>query len=780
MRGQNYIIFVLALLSISAAGWAQCLDDRYHTLEELYAFVFELQAQHPDWVKVDSIGHSRGDMDGRQWPIYAVKISNNVQVFEDEPVSLIIMHIHAEEVIGVETSIAYMQRLVTNQGRDLRMYTQMYFVPTMNPDGLAVISDCRDNTWRKNGYRPPQLGNRDCVVVPGVGSDSCGVDLNRNFEFNWIWGDTLWQPAANEPFDYYRGPGPFSEPEVQAIRDLALQIRPTTSIVYHSSRSGAVAERSIIAWQWGVDPGPYKFPPDCTALGQWNRRYVEQTLAYPGNDHFTFVWGGTHNGCLQDWFYWRIGTFQALTESSPSDGDIQPDSVRLEATISAMMPSLDWMNRRMMNFDHDQPAPLAIHTRDASTLQPISAEWRIASTWTPVLAPRTTNEQYGRMTILPPAGPITIIARKDGYADATASTTIQPGGDVQYVTLDLQPLPHHNLTLRLVDAAGAGTAGTGFLDGKFPRWLNIPADGLTVNLAEGEYSLRARADLEGTVVAWRDFVLGGDRTFEIALPASQTVFTENFDAGTSGWTSGGDGNEWRAELDTTSMNFGTCLHTNREGYRTTYAPNANSWIHTDQSIPLAGGNIAYLEFYRRGRLDVPADSFFVEVSTDGGTWERAAGFCDMELDWTRTYVNLSRWIPNPVQLRFRLQADHALGELGMHVDNIRVYTATDSDAPIPPAFVPYRWQIKNVYPNPFNPSTTITYELGGPGRAEIVIFNLLGEEVRRFDIMRAMAGVGEVKWDGANSSGLGVPSGIYFARLTSGGHLATHKLLLIR
>jgi hypothetical protein len=775
------LILLLMLVLSGPVVFAQCLPARYHTITELYQFAFDLQTQFPNWVKVDSIGHSRGDLEGHVWPLYAVKISDNVQVFEDEPVSLIIMHIHAEEVIGMEACVEYMQALVTNQYRDLRNNTQIYFVLTMNPDGLSVISDCLDNTYRKNGYHPPQLNGRDCAVVPGVGLDSCGVDLNRNFDLNWIWGDTLWQPAIAESFDYFRGPGPFTEPEAQAIRDFSLRIRPTVSIVYHSSRAGGNAERSIIAWQWGLDPGPYKFPPDCTAIGLWNRRYVEKTLAYPGNYHFHAALGGTHNGALQDWFYWRIGTFQANTETSPSDGDIQPDSARLEAMISAMTPSLDWMNRRLLNLDHDQPAPLTIYTRDASNnFAPISAEWRIEQTWTPLLPPRTTNEEFGRMTILPAAGPITIRARKEGYADTTASTTVQPAGDPQVIVLDLRRLPEHNLFLHLVDAAGNGLAGTGDLDGEYPRSLTIPATGLTLSLAEGEYHLRVRANDEGLMVAWRDFVIAGDRNIEIALPPANPTWADNFDTGFSHWTTGGDGNEWRIDADTTAMQFGTSAHTNGDTYRAVYAANANSWLQSSSPVALAGGNIAYLEFYRRGRMDVPSDSFFVEVSTDGSNWELAAGYCDLEIGWTRTYVNLSRWVPNPVYLRFRLHSDNALGELGMHIDNIRVFGGTDNAAPTPPQLQPFDWTITDAFPNPFNPSTTIRYELGGPGAARLVVFNLLGEVVREFGISRGVAGRGELTWDGTNSSGHGVPSGLYFARLTAGEHLSTQKLLLVR
>ena len=151
----------------------------------------------------------------------------------------------------------------------------------------------------QNGYRPPQVDS--CDVWVGMGNDSCGVDLNRNFDINWIYGDSLWQPGAVEPWDYYRGPAPFSKPEAVAVANFARQIKPTVSIVWHSSRSGNV-QQGIVAWQWGPD-GAAKFSPDCTAIGQVHRAYIQKTRTYPGGQPYFEVWGATRNGDLQDWFY---------------------------------------------------------------------------------------------------------------------------------------------------------------------------------------------------------------------------------------------------------------------------------------------------------------------------------------------------------------------------------------------------------------------------------------------------------------------------------------------
>lgn len=786
------LVFALMFLLIGAGSTAaQCLDTCYYTLDRLYDFIFELEANDTRGiVRVDSIGHSRGEQFGEVFPIYAVKISDNVHEFEDEPTVLIIGHIHAEEVIGAQVTAHFMNDLVQryNYYRTLIQNTQLYFIPTMNPDGLDVISRSLDCYWRKNGYVPPEMPG-ECNVHVGPGGDSCGVDLNRNFGLNWIYGDSLWQAQSTPVYDYYRGPSLFSEPEAQAVANFAERIKPTVSVVYHSSRQGGVAEQAIVAWSWpGNDGGFNKFPPDCTAIMQVTRYYSGLLRKVGNNDPYDAVFGGTHNGCTQDWFYWKLGTIQLNTELGPPI-EIQPPCSLSAGTdlfdlIRNDIPSLFWLCRRVINWNLSGESfgitPLNIYTRDAQTGQPISAEYRNLNTWTPLLAPWYTSEEFGRATILPAPGTTHIMARREGYTSSTATVTVNPNSYPQDVYLDLQPLPWHSLTLNLRDTSGNGLAGWIFLDGDYPKWISVPAEGVTVSQPEGVYRAMGMAGSEGYMVLWREFWLGGDAAVDLALPAAQQVFAEDFENGLSGWTTGGEGNTWRLDPDTTAMGFGTSLSTNPPGYRAPYANNANTWIRANSVISVGEGNVCHLEFYRRGRLDVPTDSFFVEISTDGSMWEKAAGYCDMELPWTRTFVDLGPWTPGTIHLRFRLTSDAILGDLGIHVDNLRIFTGTDLKAPEERPALAYEYRITGSYPNPFNPATTIGYEVAKAGAVTLAIYNVLGEQVRRFDVQTRAAGQQQLIWDGTSQGGLPVTSGLYFIRMESPALRPTHKMLLLR
>ncbi|NOZ07474.1 MAG: T9SS type A sorting domain-containing protein [FCB group bacterium] len=85
------------------------------------------------------------------------------------------------------------------------------------------------------------------------------------------------------------------------------------------------------------------------------------------------------------------------------------------------------------------------------------------------------------------------------------------------------------------------------------------------------------------------------------------------------------------------------------------------------------------------------------------------------------------------------------------------------------------------YPNPFNPVTMISYTPGETGTVRLTIYDLLGKTVTRLVDDYQTAGTGySVLWNGKDSRGVDVPSGIYFSRLENGGDVITSKLTLLR
>jgi len=83
--------------------------------------------------------------------------------------------------------------------------------------------------------------------------------------------------------------------------------------------------------------------------------------------------------------------------------------------------------------------------------------------------------------------------------------------------------------------------------------------------------------------------------------------------------------------------------------------------------------------------------------------------------------------------------------------------------------------------NPFNPRTTIRYDLPEPAAVELAIFDLTGRRVRTLrDGVHEAAGARAVDWDGRDDLGRSLGSGMYLCRMTAGAYRETRRMLLVR
>ncbi len=84
------------------------------------------------------------------------------------------------------------------------------------------------------------------------------------------------------------------------------------------------------------------------------------------------------------------------------------------------------------------------------------------------------------------------------------------------------------------------------------------------------------------------------------------------------------------------------------------------------------------------------------------------------------------------------------------------------------------------YPNPFNPTTTLTYSITDPGEVELSIFDVRGRLVATLLRKYCPAGSDEVVWDGRNNTGETLPSGVYFSMLRTRNQTKTCKIVLLK
>jgi hypothetical protein len=94
--------------------------------------------------------------------------------------------------------------------------------------------------------------------------------------------------------------------------------------------------------------------------------------------------------------------------------------------------------------------------------------------------------------------------------------------------------------------------------------------------------------------------------------------------------------------------------------------------------------------------------------------------------------------------------------------------------------LPTDFQLGQNFPNPFNPSTTITFAIPRGNWVRLSVHNCLGQFVT--DLTNRYLGPGSyrVAWDGRDESGNAVASGIYFYKLQSGSQVETKKMMLLK
>lgn len=93
--------------------------------------------------------------------------------------------------------------------------------------------------------------------------------------------------------------------------------------------------------------------------------------------------------------------------------------------------------------------------------------------------------------------------------------------------------------------------------------------------------------------------------------------------------------------------------------------------------------------------------------------------------------------------------------------------------------IPQEFSLGN-YPNPFNPSTKINFDLPKASEISIEIFNVVGEKVTSLAQARYDAGSHSVSWNATDGLGKKVPAGTYIVRMKAGDTVKNHRMLLIK
>ncbi len=272
----------------------------YFTYQEMLDNLDSMASKYPSLISIRQPIPGGTTVEGQ--PIYYVKISDNVAVDEPEPEVLYTAVHHAREPGGMSQLIYYMWYLLENYGTtaDLTALvnsTEMFFVTCINVDGYEYNYN-NDPTgggmWRKN--------RRDNL------DGSFGVDLNRNYGYNWGVDDDGSSPDTND--ETYRGDIAFSEPETQLIRDFTNSREFRIALNYHTFGN-------LLIYPWGYDYSIYT--PDSALYAN----YGDLLTTYNGYTYGTAdqTVGYVVNGSSDDWMYGEQATKPKVFAMTPECGD---------------------------------------------------------------------------------------------------------------------------------------------------------------------------------------------------------------------------------------------------------------------------------------------------------------------------------------------------------------------------------------------------------------------------------------------------------------------------
>lgn len=763
-------LLILALLTCLGALWAQGapLPTCYYTYAQISQLLADYQAQYPDIAKRVQIGVSQQD----QMPLYAFRISDNVNVDEEEPALLFVGQVHAEEVLGVQATMSNIAEILSH--RSQLPYAQwinqldLWFVPTLNPEGHKVVTDNIDTSWRKNKRDMNNNGILD--FDDNIGHDIDGVDINRNFSFNWCHGDTLWQPGGDEVWDYYRGPAPMSESENQAIMSLTDQYPFIYAICWHSSRSGRFSEKSYYPFNWKeVRPSP-----DLAFASAISAGVAGQIVKETGTGTYESLVNLSRKGAFHDWMYQQYGTIPLLIECGTRN--LQPDSTLMVNTVNRMTNGVKWLLNRALPYSSAVPSSslLTGNIRDAVTNAPLQAEIIIQGRHAPWFRPRLSNASTGRYWKALPTGSYTVELHKRGYWDTVVTGVMVNNSSWTMRNFTMQP--KEALTLGgSVRSGNLPLNATVTIYDPDPVELQVNGD-FVYSTFEGTYPIEIRAEgyfpFVGTIT-----MAAGSIQHHFQLSPASVLFSENWSSGTGNWSIQGP---WVLQSE---LSAGGPAITDSWGGNGFYAMNCDVWLVPNAQLQIPSTGSTVLTFDSHLYTEYGYDFAYVEASTDSLQWTVIWSKSGRHDYWKREYASLADYAGSFIFLRFHLtdqSTDVELTDPGWTLDNIQVLTGTSvptQDETVP---APVLTALYPNFPNPFNPSTTIAYSLAAPERVKIAIYNIRGQNVRTLVDGLQTSGNHQLVWDGKDGQGRDLGSGVYLCRLESGSFFRTQKMMLLK
>jgi hypothetical protein len=406
-----------------------------------------------------------------------------------------------------------------------------------------------------------------------------------------------------------------------------------------------------------------------------------------------------------------------------------------------------------------------------------------------------------------PEGTFNLTATKLGYTVGTVTGVNVSYGNVSPANFIIEPIP--TITV-------SGTVIDGSTNLPIPA-MNVRLDGydsyLVSTNATGQFEIPGvyvnntyTLTIFGSgYFTYTDYAIavatGNLELGAIRMRPRMVVLTENFDTPTfppTGWflVNAGNGRNWRHNTNVTDIplqlgNNGSPGSAISESWCETanndiLTPVDNYLITPVISIPQHATEATLTWYVRTVAVNWAAEQYSVNLSTAEFSGSgNVSGFAMIyseilspaAISWSYREVDLVKHIGQSFQLAFRHHQVDAMFK--MMIDDIEVAWGvgpiSDSDIVFAQKTV-----LGENYPNPFNPTTTIAFDIAVAGNVSIEVFNIRGQKITTLVNDEFTAGPHTVNWDGVDSYGRSVSSGIYFYKMTTEDFTATRKMILMK
>jgi hypothetical protein len=686
----------------------------YYTLAEIEADLDEMFSLFPNLITQKlSIGTS---VEGKT--IWAVKISDNPNINESEPAVGFDALVHAREPQSMATQMYFMWYLLENYGTDpeatyLVNNREIYCVPCFNPDGYEYnrLTDPNGGGyWRKN--------RRDS------GGGCIGVDLNRNF--GYMWGYDNIGSSPDPCSETYRGTSAFSEPEAQAIRDLANQKNYRTHFNMHTYGG-------YILYPWGYideetpDSLTYReFAALLTSSSGYLYGSGSQLLGYPSN------------GSIRDWMYGEQVTKNKTFGYTIEIGD-------------------DFWPQQ------SQIYPIA-----QQNLRTMIYQSFLAGEYVQLTNPNFVNEYFL---------PSDLVQLSPEYKNKGLATAYNLHFELS------SPSQYVNTKTFFVELDSIEARSSVILSPSLSFLISSSApleEEIPIILTTSVNNEISSVDTIKIIIGFPVFIfedLSNNPTTYWTItktPASSPQWDstyKSFYSAPNSYTDSKNGNY---------VNNATVTMTLTNPINLTGYTNPRLRFHTRFDIE---SNWDY------GQVQVSTNNGSTWIALEGQYTEPGVGnfqppgepvYDGSKSNWVKEEISLANYISSQFKIRFRLRTDGGTNRDGWYVDDIGVFIYTI------PTEVPnnlesvYKFSLEQNYPNPFNPITKIKYTIPSVGTSlmkfvQLKVYDVLGNEVATLVNEEKPAGSYEVEFDAS-----GLSSGIYFYKLQAGSFIDTRKMLLLK